>query len=67
MTTIDISEKLTIATRRCPHCNVVAVGTILQNDATNDFVCANCDPDNFSIAAEAQKEAYLAGDVRYTC
>lgn len=60
--TYDPSMNLKICTSRCRVCGDKAVGTeLLSGDGTADFVCANCDRANFEIAAESQKDSWLAG------
>ena len=60
--TYDPSMNLQICTALCRMCRDRAVGTsLVADDGTADFVCANCDRANFDIAAAAQKDAWLDG------
>jgi len=67
--TIDMVSQFSLATRRCNTCGDHNVGTLFTSPDGQDFACANCDPDNFQLVSEAQKEAYLAGDFdpNYSC
>ena len=60
----DLTTGLTLVRDWCRMCGAVAIGTHLQcsSEAEHDFVCANCDPANFEVAAESQKADWLAGE-----